>query len=147
MLKKAGLLLIAGILFLPSVARGDEVVTPLKKGDPAPFAGILLNEAAAARILAETDGDVDRCQIEKARDLEDQRIRMQLDNDIVTAKLDACVFLRREEADIAQERASQLEKIITQQKRPSTGVLVTGGILSGVALTLASAWAINLVGG
>ena len=47
---------------LPAHA-GDEVITHIEEGAPAPFTGTLLNPEAAARILVDLENNESACQI------------------------------------------------------------------------------------
>lgn len=61
---------------LMSSPSGDERIVGLLAGNPAPFSGILLNEAAAAWLEAEPDAVQERCQLFVSRRLGELRARL-----------------------------------------------------------------------
>lgn len=137
--------------FLPSVASADEpvwtppVITPVQKGAPAPFTGILLTPEAVAKVIAEAKDCPKRVQIEadraraEAKALGDKALAdVQAD-----AKRDRAVMqagLDQRDGTI-KDLTMRLDK--SEQARSNTWLFAGGGVLAGAAIVILSVVAVG----
>lgn len=138
--------------FTPSFASADEtpawtmpVITPITKGAPAPYTGVLLTPEAVAKIVAEAKDCPKRVQVEadKARDEEKARGDKALADASADAKRDRTVLQAGiEQRDgMIKDLTTRLEK--SEQARSNTWLFVGGGVLAGAALTILTVVAVG----
>jgi len=130
-------------LLLCSIAMADEVVT-IEQGDPAPFTGTLLSPPAAARLLANSDRELELCRINSTRDLALAEAREEREVAIAKAETTACQFKFDETQLLYEQHIEFLER---QAKRPNweTPASFIGGVVVGVAVVTLSAWTLNQI--
>ena len=127
-------------LLLSALCFADPQFTSLEKGDPAPFAGRLLNDEAIVKISIEDQFKAEQCEIqieyEKQKlqalhvyELEKLKIKLESDNAILKNKI-----------ELRDERIKDLQKL-TKPTRPI--VLITSGFVIGTASTIAITYAVN----
>jgi len=123
---------------------GGEVAT-LRKGQEAPFDGTLLSPEAAARLLTDNSHAAELCQIETERQLDIQEARLVLKTEISEARLLSCQD-QSKIIDDTHDRELQFyrDQLDVAKKQRGSAWFVTG-VVGGVGLTLASAWAISMV--
>lgn len=115
-----------------------EAISPLKKGDRAPFSGVHLSPKAVAKIKVELDSFDDRLKIETDRTLGeaqanfDKRIadveaRAEADKKISDAKLEYNDFI-----------VKQLDKRLQEEidSRPSVMLIIAGTVVVTAAVTV-----------
>ena len=139
-------------LFLPSLSSADvtvfvpPVVTPLAKGAPAPFAGILLTPEAVANVIATANECPKRTQVEvdRARGEEQATCDKKLADAKSDAKRDGAVF----QAGIDQRDGTIKDLLVrldkSEQARGNTWLWVGGGVLAGVVITTLSVVVVNV---
>lgn len=132
------------ILFLLcTLAFGDDGVMTLKKGEKAPWDGTLLSPQAAARLLANSETDLAKCNA----DLEIQKLqlenKLQLESGLLKVQVDTCKIERDRQKKIYEEHIKLLEK----RSRPSwqDNLLFAGGVATGVAVVALSAWTLDKI--
>ena len=125
-----------------------ESVSPLDKGDRAPFQGILFSKDLAARIEAErkTMITLKLAEIRQQTAVSLVRSELQLKLDIVNGKFAA---LEQKHSKIVQIKTEQIE-FLRKQYEPTPwyehpAFLVTVGIVSGIALTIGAAHVVKTV--
>lgn len=137
-------------LAFPSSAFADEVwtppiITPIQKGAPAPFTGILLTPEAVAKVIAEAKDCPKRVEVEaeKARAEEKARGDKALADLQADAKHDKTVLQAGiEQRDgMIKDLGLRLEK--SEQARSNTIWYVGGGVLAGAALVILSVVAVG----
>mgnify|MGYP001216822628 CR=1 FL=1 len=133
------------ILLFSSMALADESVITLKKGQRAPWDGTLLSPEAAAKIIVDTDSELEKCLIDSRKDLALQEAKLTLEKNNVEAKLAACT-LRQVESKILYENQIQfLEKQAITQKWEAP-VYYTLGILTGAGIVYGSSLILKNIG-
>lgn len=158
-----GISLILGIMILPcrtaaqaaetdSSSEDVEYITSLRRGRPAPFDGVLLNVPAAAQLLVDITHRNAQCQVEVDRQLGLQRASMQLQIDSEVSRREALQYLHDEMIAL---RSRQIDQLTARLRPPEWyergefwfGVGAVAGVIVGVAVTVLSAYSLNLVGG
>lgn len=134
----------------PSRAEGVEVasivVVPMKKGDVAPYVGVLLTPEAVAKIVAEAKGCQDKVAVETSKARQEERALS--DKTAADAKAaaerDAAVALARQESlqKALQDTTSRLAE--SERSRSNTTLYVVTGIASGVVATLLTVYVVGM---
>lgn len=135
----------------PSVASADEpewtppVITPIIKGTPAPYTGVLLTPEAVAKVVAEAKDCPKRVQVEadKARGEAKAQGDRALADVQADAKRDKAVFQAGiEQRDgMIKDLNSRLEK--SEHARSHTWLFAGGGVLAGAALVILTVVAVG----
>ena len=120
-----------------------ERIAPISVGDIAPFTGTLFSTAAAARLLADLETANELCSIKCDKEVEIARAEMQYQLDILQASKDAIQERCDSSLEIRDDQIEFLEKH-TINSGISREVYFGVGVLSGVALTIGSAYVIHL---
>jgi len=138
------------------IARADEsklklryeAVSPLSKGDHAPFTGILFSKDLAARIEAErkTMIAIKLCDAKLNASVLLAKSELQLKVDILTGKYSA---LQTKHNDIIAVKDGQIE-FLRENHMPtpwyeSPAFLITVGVLTGIGLSLGAAHLVKTV--
>ena len=131
----------AALIFQPAFA-DDELVTTLNEGDPAPFAGTLLNPAAAARILAEDELNTARCDARVSAEVAVAKAEAKRDFDILQAQLDSCLFLSNSRLELLQNQNEYLLTELEKQKKVHHGWWFAAGTITGSALVVGVVYAL-----
>ena len=148
------------LVWMPTAAYAGDVVPPpprtdlssiqlgkvsqLRLGQRAPFAGVLLSDTAAAKLFGELKFTEQECKLRIARELNINTI--QLTSQIKALELRLDVENKRTQTLIAlrDDRIKFLEKNFTPPAWYETGEFwFAVGILSGVAITAVSAYALG----
>ena len=120
------------------------VVTQVKKGDPAPFSGILLSTTAASKLYGELRFFEEGCKLTLDKELEIQRIKYDTEVSALKLKLDVEIERTEKLLEIKDRRIEFLEKNWKPTPWYESGEFwVAVGVVSGVLLTVGSAYAIG----
>jgi len=98
-----------------SISFAQEVpqIVAVKKGTTVPFDGTLLNDMAAAKMIAEKEYDKKKCDLDKEYDL--LKMRANCDRDIGNIKI---------ELDIAKKKYDAISTLKEEEIKRLTGVAV-----------------------
>lgn len=122
----------------PPVVYVPPIITPLTKGQPAPFAGVLLTPEAVAKVIAEAQDCPKRIKVEAdhARDVQKAEDDKRLADAQADAERDKKIF----QAGITS-RDGQIKDLTnalqsSENARKNTWLWVGGGVLAGALLTI-----------
>ena len=132
------------ILFFPTVSYAEEKVAAVNEGDPAPFTGTLFNTEAAARLLIDLETAGVLCDIECEKKIQTREAEFKFDYDILKASHDALQLKYDETIIIKNDQIYFLEKQIKRPRFQNELIFATG-VVTGVGLVIASAYALNHV--
>ena len=147
MKKLLSVLMCIMILLVPLYSYADPKTEIVIEGEKVPYTGTLLNEEALAKILAETEYRKEKCEldkeyIKKTKDLEcsEQVESLKLDVDIIEKKHDLMM-------DAKNTEIQNLHDIIKKESKnkPNKILWYIGGILTGIAISVGTVYAINKV--
>ena len=141
-------------IIISPIARADDIkikfeaVSPLKKGDHAPFTGILFSKDLAARIEAErkTMISLKLCDAKLSASILIARSELQLKLDIVSGKYSALQTKHTDLIGIKDDQITFLRKNYMPTpwyKEPS--FLITMGVIAGIGLAVAGAHLVKTV--
>ena len=135
-------------LISPSTsASGIVAISPLKKGQPAPFSGVLFTPRAAASVATEINTFRDRLKIETNSAVASAEARKDFKYDEAAAACKADKSVLSTTITSERERSILLEKEIQRLKEeaPSKTMWLGAGVLGGVTLTLLTVFAVSRV--
>ena len=89
---------------------GKGVVADLKKGETAPFEGILLSRTAAAKLYGQLNFFEDECKLQLSKELDISKIRYNAEISALKLKLDVETTRTEKLLAIKDERIQFLEK-------------------------------------
>lgn len=119
-------------------------VTNLSKGERAPFPGILLSDAASAKLFADLKFTEKECQLRLTRELEIVSITSRTHIDALTLRLQVETERTEKLLDIKDSRIEFLEENWRPQPWYESGELWFGmGVVGGVLITVGSAYALS----
>ena len=128
-----------------SYAADDKDLTEavsIQAGEPAPFTGTLLTNEAAATLLSEVSICAERREFEVSFELEKANSTCMLEKSLLQINLDSQEKMYE---NIIQSQDQQLDYILkTKNPAISKEAAFVIGVISGVAITVASAYAISL---
>lgn len=114
---------------------------PMQKGDPSPFAGLLLPPADAARIMADKKAvpEVIAAEVKKVREEVDSHCKLQLAEAGISARQQTAIL--RAQVDTALESSKQLAKQLedAQSAAKWTPVWITTSAVGGVVVGVLTA--------
>jgi hypothetical protein len=122
----------------PEPTYGPPVVTPLTKGQPAPFSGVLFSPEAVAKVIADAQDCQRRIKVESdhARDVQKAEDDKMLADAKADAERDKNVF----QAGITSRDGQIKDLSIALQKsenaRGNTWLWVSGGVVGGALLAI-----------
>jgi len=123
---------------LISLAFAEPQVVTLAEGQQAPFQGTLFNKEATAAILAESSAEKERCDARIQLEVKKSQIELQRDLDYAETEFESCELALDELSEKHIDLTKKYNRVIVM--RP---YIFSGGIISGIALTLAVAYAID----
>lgn len=129
------------LTFLPSYAISQELkITGLKKGEKAPFTGILLTQGALSKIEADLRLEVElcanKCKLEKG----EIDLLCQKDKKILNAEIEGL----KQFVEVKNRRISKLEEVIEEHNNSwFTPIIAIASFALGVATTIGITYAVN----
>lgn len=147
LMKKLAAFFLCCAIALPANAK--PVVTPVKKGDPSPSNGVHMNVEAAAKTKAEIEFSRAECRLEADKERQLREARHKYEIAIVKAQKEAIEQQSKDRLMIKTGQIEQLQDTVKKQtiarerQRRVTTILVAGGVLTGVALTLVAGFALG----
>ena len=119
-------------------------VTNLAQNERAPFAGILLSDAAAAKLFADLEFTEKECQLRLTRELEIASITSRSQIDALTLRLEVESERTEKLLGIKDQRIEFLEENWRPQPWYDSGEFwFSMGIVGGVLITMGSAYALS----
>ena len=139
--------LLVSLLVLQPLALAQEVepiITDIVEGQTAPFSGTLLNPAAVAQMLAEKEANETECELRIDYAEDRQQAMCDLMVDSTTASLQALQERYDTIMDIKDQEIERLTEIaIEADHRDFSTLWFTGGLIIGVATSVAVAYAVG----
>lgn len=124
------------ILFAFPAWAQQGVITEIQKGSPAPFTGVLMDPAAAAKVLTDQKYTAEECRIEMDRELELLKAKLELDLKITNAKLAGSQERLAQILQIKNEEIGRLQDLALDRPNDYTLWWLTGGVVGGIVLTV-----------
>lgn len=119
-------------------------VSQLRKGQHAPFAGVLLSDTAAARLFGEIKFSERECNLRLSRELKINTLQFTSQLDALKLRLDIENTRTTALLGVKDERVKFLEKNWRPTPWYESGEFwFSMGIVSGILITVASAYALG----
>ena len=122
-------------------------ISPLKKGQIAPFTGVLLSPKAVASVITELDSFGERIKIETDKTKGDDTAQCDFQVNVVKIQAEADAKVAQAKLDEALKRVEIFQNMVNQQQSTSSDPLLWGGLGFGigVAATILIVYASNHV--
>ena len=118
------------------------LITNLKKDEPAPFDGVLLDSWAMSEIMAEMEYDQKRFELELDFIKKKKDAECTLEYKTLKASFESLKLRHKEVLEIKDTEIENLREITTQKKDYST-LWYVGGFLSGVVLSVGALYLVS----
>jgi hypothetical protein len=133
------------LVLFPFTLLADELpkISPLSEGDVAPFTGVLYNPAAIAETIAQRELLIQQHELNlnALKERLDAECTLKIFN--LQAELDAFRFKYDSMVAIKDDEINKLHNIVLRQTNEHSHWWFTGGILTGVLITVGVAYAVN----
>jgi hypothetical protein len=130
-----------------SLAYGDDkYMTPLNKGIPAPYNGVLLSPPAIASIIADKESEKERINLEVDTAVKKVTAKFGLDLAELTTKNDSDKKILQAQVDAGLAENKEKDKIIDKNQqtiKPITWLCIGG--VAGTAITIGLVVLVNSV--
>lgn len=111
--------------------------TQLKKKQRAPFAGLLFDPKAWAKITNEHAKEIERCNSDKNKKLEKLNAKFDREVSLFQADLDWLEKVSDRRVQNEKDYSQKLEKIIEKSPNDYSTWIFTGGVVVGVVTSIA----------
>lgn len=132
--------------YIPTKCLAADELTPkitnIKQGQSSPWDGVLLNVPAAAKIFAEKDYSLEECKLQITFEIEKekQKIQEQLDKEILSRKYSDERYVQI--IQLKEKELIDLRNIHIDEKPDYSIWWYSGGVVTGIALTVAITFAV-----
>lgn len=134
------------LIYIPTKCLAADELTPkitnIKQGQSSPWDGVLLNVPAAAKIFAEKDYSLEECKLQITFEIEKekQRIQEQLDKEVLSRKYSDERYVQI--IELKEKELIDLRNIHIDEKPDYSIWWYSGGVVTGIALTVAITFAV-----
>mgnify|MGYP005821103871 CR=1 FL=1 len=133
------------LVLFPFTLFADDLprISPLNEGDAAPFSGVLYNPTAIAETIAQREFLLEQHELNLTalKERLDAECNLKLSN--LQADLDAFKIKYDSMSTIKDEEINKLQNIVLKQTNDHSHWWFTGGILTGVLITIGAVYAVN----
>jgi len=131
------LIVFVSLLLLPCVALGQGKIASIKKGQVAPFSGILLDKKAEASMAAKREASVKICEMEKKHSIKKAEANCKLS----TSKLEILLKANKSKYDqlmkLKVDENKRLRQTIKKLSKPDySSYCFIGGFVAGVGMSI-----------
>jgi len=125
------------IILLPALCFANGKVATIKKGQTAPFDGILLDKKAEATITAKRESAVKICEIDKNYTIKKLKSECDFNKRILTIEKDSDKKKHDTLMDLKNAEVKRLEIALKKSQKPDYSRLwFVGGFVAGVGLSI-----------
>ena len=124
------------ILFMANNAYAEPQFTKLEKGEEAPWAGRLFNDAAVAKFIVDDKYKIEQCNIQIEYEVAKNKASLELLNQKSLIDLQTKNTILTEKVSLRDDRIKELESLKTPPNPfwyALTGIVVGSGITIGIA--------------
>ncbi len=138
------------MLAFPPILFADDAPDPptvmgIQKGQVAPYTGVLLNSTAAAQVFAERNYSFDECKLRIDFNIEKEQAKYSALLKNSEATLESLKNQYNSITSTKDKEIERLSKLVSETNDYST-LWATGGVIVGIALTIAVVYAVDKVG-
>jgi hypothetical protein len=142
MFRKAIATLVALIIIIvPSVAYAEQApldgrVYSIKKDERAPYAGVLLDSVAAAKMITNKKYIKAEIELELRKEFQKDLLNSSLNLDLLRLEYDNYKELNQNILSIREEEISQLNKLLKEEMSDYSHWWYVGGVVTGILLSI-----------
>lgn len=138
MLNKILILLVSTSLLCAPAALADETpkYTHLEEGQSAPFSGTLFNPVATANLIAESQFNMDSCDLRVEFQVTKVKAQCQLQVDAIQISYDSLLERHKLLMDIKQKELETYRTMAIEQPNKHNHWWLAGGVVTGIGVTL-----------
>ena len=125
------------ILFAFPAWAQEGVITEIRKGQKAPYTGVLVDPTAAAKILTDQKYTEEEFKLELGKELKLLQAKLDLDLKIANTKLIGCQERSTQILKIKDEEIQRLQELALDSPNDYSIWWLTGGVVGGIALSVA----------
>ena len=125
------------ILFAFPAWAQEGVITEIRKGQKAPYTGVLMDPTAAAKVLTDQKYTEEEFKLELDKELKLLRAKLDLDLKIANTKLIGCQERSAQILKIKDEEIERLQELALDSPNDYSIWWLTGGVVGGIALSVA----------
>lgn len=131
------LIVFVSLLLLPGIAFGQGKIASIKKGQVAPFSGILLDRKAEATMAAKRESAVKICEIDKNYTIKKLKSECDFNKRILTIQKDSDKKKHNALMDLKKAEVKRLEIALKKSQKPDYSRLwFVGGFVAGIGLSV-----------
>ena len=125
------------ITLLPALCFANGKVAAIKKGQTAPFDGILLDKKAEATMAAKRESAVKICEIDKNYTIKKLKAECDFDKRFLTIEKESEKKKHDGLMDLKNAEVKRLEETLKKSQKPDYSKLwFVGGFVAGVGLSI-----------
>jgi hypothetical protein len=126
------------LCFLPTLAQAQESgqVINLLKDEPAPYDGVLFNEQAAAKLLADKEYEQIECKLKIDYEMEKIKARHMLEMATLQASFDAIKKQNISILEIKDSEIKRLQELALKNPNENSHWWFTGGAAVGIVTSI-----------
>jgi len=139
-------ILAAMILAAPQISYAECAdLTPRTQGQPAPCDGVHVKSSAVAKIIVDKEVAEQQCQnrVDAQKQTSEAVCAASISKKDNTIK--GLKEIHKIKSDIKNSQIDFLIERLDKASNPRSGRWFSGGVITGIALTMASAWALNQI--
>ena len=125
------------IILLPAICFANGKVAAIKKGQKAPFDGVLLDKKAEATITAKRESAVKICEIDKNYTIKKLKSECDFNKRLVIIERDTGKKKFPELMKLKNAEVKRLEEAVKNSQKPDyTKLWFVGGFIAGVGMSI-----------
>jgi hypothetical protein len=123
------------LLSFPTFAN-DLVIEGIQKGQKAPYNGIIMDAESAAKVIAEREYEIKKCEIKIEHEKKKKDSLCDLKTSILDAKLESEVEKNLQIRQIKDEEINRLTKVIEETSSDYSEWWFVGGFVAGILTSI-----------
>ncbi len=123
-------------IFTTASFADESQIVVIKKDEKAPFTGILIDKKTGAKILAEREFEIEKCQVRVDYEKEKTKSKCELDTAREKAELSAQVSKKDIIIETQKKENERLLKVVEEESEDYSTLWFSGGALAGIILSI-----------
>ena len=124
------------LLFSFPAFTNDLVVEGIQKGQKAPYNGIIMDAESAAKVIAEREYEIKKCEIKIEHEKKKKDSLCDLKTGILDAKLNSEIEKNKQIRSIKDEEIKRLTKVIEETSADYSEWWFVGGFVAGILTSI-----------
>ena len=124
------------LLFSFPTFANDLVVEGIQKGQKAPYNGIIMDSESAAKVIAEREYEIKKCEIKIEHEKKKKDSLCDLKTGILDAKLNSEIEKNKQIRSIKDEEIKRLTKVIEETSADYSEWWFVGGFVAGILTSI-----------